>query len=138
MARKRLLQISMVVLLLTTVSAQASSLSISIGSRGVHFSASRRPLVHRHHRHLRTYPTIIAPQPRIVISRRPVYVHRPVYRPILRTCVKPVSVTIWITNSNGSQQPVILRKTRHGYQGPRGECYATFPSNRQLRRAYGF
>ncbi len=138
MARKRLLKISMVVLLLTTVSAQASSLSISIGSRGVHFSASKRPVIHHRHRHVRTYPTIIAPQPRIVIPRRPVYIRRPVHRPALRHCVKPVSVTIWITNSNGSQQPVVLRKTRHGYQGPRGECYTIFPSNRQLRRAYGF
>ena len=138
MARKRLLQISMVVLLLTTFSAQASSLSISIGTRGVHFSASRRPVVHHRHRQVRTYPQIMAPQPRIVIPRRPVHVYRPVYRPVFRPCVKPVSVTIWITNSNGSQQPVVLTKTRHGYQGPRGECYTSFPSNRQLRRAYGF
>lgn len=138
MARQRLLQISVVVLLLGTASAQASSLSISIGGRGLHFSVSNRHVARRSPGYRHTTPRIISPQPRILAPTRHVHVHRPVYRPIVKHCVRPVTVTIWITNSNGSQQPLVLTKTGRGYRGPRGEYYTIFPSNRQLRRAYGF
>ena len=138
MARPRLLQISVVVLLLATASAQASSLSISIGGHGLHFSASNRPVVVHRPQYRHSAPRIISPQPRILVPRRHVKVHRPVYRPVARHCVSPVTVTVWITNSNGSQQPLILTKTGRGYRGPRGEYYTIFPSNRQLRMAYGF
>ena len=46
--------------------------------------------------------------------------------------------TVWITNSNGSKTPVLLRKAEGGqYIGPRGEYYTTMPSEDQLRRVYG-
>jgi hypothetical protein len=138
MARQKLLQISVVVLLLATASAQASSLSISINGRGLHFSASNRHVVRHSPRYRHTTPQIISPQPRILVPRRHVHVHRPLYRPAIKHCASPVTVTIWITNSNGSQQPIVLTKTGRGYRGPRGEYYTIFPSNRQLRRAYGF
>ena len=140
MARQKLLQISVVVLLLATASSQASSLSISIGGHGLHFSASNRHVVRHAPRHRQTSSRVIIASPRILVPRRSVHVHRPapVYRPIVRHCVSPVTVTVWITNSNGSQQPLVLTKTGRGYRGPRGEYYTIFPSNRQLRRAYGF
>ena len=47
-------------------------------------------------------------------------------------------VTVWITNSNGSQVPVKLRKDGPGYIGPRGERYPTLPTEAQLKPVYGF
>ncbi len=139
MARQKLLQISVVVLLVTTASAQASSLSISIGGHGLHFSASNRHVVRHAPRHRHTSSKVIIARPRVLVPRRHVQVHRPatVYRPTPRHCVSPVTVTLWITNSNRSQQPIVLTKTGRGYRGPRGEYYTVFPSNRQLRGAYG-
>lgn len=47
-------------------------------------------------------------------------------------------VTIWITNSNGSQVAVKLRKDGPGYIGPRGERYPSLPTAEQLKPVYGF
>lgn len=47
-------------------------------------------------------------------------------------------VTIWITNSNGSQKAVRLRRDGPGYIGPRGERYPTLPTEAQLKPVYGF
>jgi hypothetical protein len=49
------------------------------------------------------------------------------------------TVTINVTNSNGSITPVTLRKQGVVYIGPRGETYTTLPTQEQLKRAgYGF
>lgn len=48
------------------------------------------------------------------------------------------SVTIWITNSNGSTTPVKLRKSGPGYIGPRGEHYTQMPTPEDLAKVYGF
>ncbi len=48
------------------------------------------------------------------------------------------NVTIWITNSNGSQVAVRLRRDGPGYIGPRGERYPTLPTEAQLKPVYGF
>ena len=48
------------------------------------------------------------------------------------------TITIWITNSNGSQTPVKLRKEGPGYVGPRGERYSSLPTKEQLQKVYGF
>lgn len=49
------------------------------------------------------------------------------------------TVTVWITNSNGSKTPVKLTKTASGgYIGPRGESYDIMPTEEQLKKAYGF
>jgi hypothetical protein len=49
------------------------------------------------------------------------------------------TVTINITNSNGSITPVRLRKQGVVYIGPRGETYPTLPTEEQLKKAgYGF
>jgi Tfp pilus tip-associated adhesin PilY1 len=47
------------------------------------------------------------------------------------------NVTVWITNSNGSTQPVQLRRSGPGYIGPNGEYYTKMPTNEQLAH-YGF
>ena len=46
-------------------------------------------------------------------------------------------VTVWITNSNGSQLPVKLRKEGPGFIGPNGERYSSMPTEEQLKQLYG-
>ncbi len=46
--------------------------------------------------------------------------------------------TVWITNSNGSQQAVRLRRDGPGYIGPRNERYPSLPTEAQLKPLYGF
>jgi uncharacterized protein YcfJ len=48
------------------------------------------------------------------------------------------TVTVNITNSNGSVTPVVLRKQGVGYVGPRGEYYNNLPTPEQLKPVYGF
>ena len=48
------------------------------------------------------------------------------------------TVTVNITNSNGSISTVTLRKQGVGYVGPRGEYYSELPTSEQLRPVYGF
>ena len=49
------------------------------------------------------------------------------------------TVTVNITNSNGSITPVTLRKQGVVYIGPKGETYTTLPTEEQLKQAgYGF
>ena len=49
----------------------------------------------------------------------------------------PESKTVWITNSNGSQTPVTLVKEGTRWRGPKGEYYAEWPTEEQLREVYG-
>lgn len=42
------------------------------------------------------------------------------------------TVTVWITNSNGSKTEVRLRRDGPGFRGPRGEYYPSMPTNEQL------
>jgi hypothetical protein len=48
------------------------------------------------------------------------------------------TVTVNITNSNGSISQVRLTKQGVGYIGPRGEYYDHLPTEDQLRPIYGF
>ena len=48
------------------------------------------------------------------------------------------TVTVHVTNSNGSIIPVRLQKSGVGFIGPRGEYYSSLPSSEQLRPIYGF
>jgi hypothetical protein len=48
------------------------------------------------------------------------------------------TVTVNITNSNGSISQVSLRKQGTVYIGPRGETYTSLPTEDQLRPVYGF
>lgn len=82
--------------------------------------------------------------------RRTVIVPRPITRQVViappRTItvavptirVAPTTLTLWVTNSNGSRISVELTRDGPWYVGPRGECYARIPSNEQLRVVYGF
>lgn len=83
-----------------------------------------------HHRpwHHRWHPPVLVKPPRLP----KIIVSRPCPPPPSRT------ISIWVTNSNGSQTEVKLTRKGHGYIGPRGEYYDTFPSNEQLRMVYGF
>ncbi|UCG57360.1 MAG: hypothetical protein JSU70_21135 [Phycisphaerales bacterium] len=51
---------------------------------------------------------------------------------------EPTAITVWITNSNGSQTAVKLTRSGPGFTGPRGEWYPKMPTNEQLRIVYGF
>lgn len=48
------------------------------------------------------------------------------------------TVTVNVTNSNGSITQVKLVRQGVGYIGPRGEYYETLPTEDQLRPIYGF
>lgn len=48
------------------------------------------------------------------------------------------SVTVHVTNSNGSIIAVRLQRSGPGYIGPRGEYYQKLPTEDQLRPVYGF
>lgn len=48
------------------------------------------------------------------------------------------TVTVNVTNSNGSVSQVKLRKHGVGYVGTRGEYYTSLPTEDQLRPVYGF
>lgn len=47
------------------------------------------------------------------------------------------TVTINITNSNGSITPVVLRRQGNIYIGPKGEQYMTLPTAETLKPLYG-
>jgi outer membrane lipoprotein SlyB len=50
----------------------------------------------------------------------------------------PNTVTVWLTNANGSQTPVKLTRNADGsYTGPKGERYQTMPTEEQLKPVYG-
>ena len=48
------------------------------------------------------------------------------------------TVTVKVTNRNGSIVQVPMRKYGVGYLGTRGEYYSTLPTEDQLRPVYGF
>ncbi len=47
------------------------------------------------------------------------------------------TVTVWITNSNGSKTDVRLRRDGPGFRGPGGEYYDSMPTTEQLAQLYG-
>jgi hypothetical protein len=85
------------------------------------------------------------PPHREVVVVRPPVIERVIVAPqppvVVRPCepmVEPGTVTVWITNSNGSQTSVTLTRRGDCYIGPRNEWYTNMPTNEQLRLAYGF
>lgn len=87
---------------------------------------------------------VIHPCPPVVVHPPVVrVVHPPVIREVVVTPAPPVvvqetTITVWVTNSNGSRTSVQLTRNGPWYVGPRGEYYAEMPTNQQLRVAYGF
>ena len=114
-----------------------------VHSRSVHVRPHHRKVIvtgSHHHRFVRIWPRYhhvsVVRQPcvrHIVVNPRPTAT---VTSPV--RVVEHTSITVWVTNSNGSKTSVKLRKSGPGYLGPRGEWYPSLPTNRQLRIVYGF
>lgn len=63
---------------------------------------------------------------------------RPMYGLVVVSApAAPATLTVWITNDNGSKTPVTLTASNGGYVGPSGEFYATLPTEQQLKAVYG-
>ena len=104
--------------------------------------------IHKKHTFIHTnHRTFLKKQPnphKVVVVRRPwrrqiavnlvptVTVRTP------EIVIEQTTVTLWITNSNGSQTSVSLRRSGPGFIGPRGEYYPNMPTETQLRIVYGF
>jgi len=52
--------------------------------------------------------------------------------------VEPAGRQVDVRNTNGSVTPVRLEQVGEKWQGPKGEYYDAFPTEDQLRSAYGF
>ncbi len=97
-----------------------------------------------HYPYRRRFVRIGPPCGRTVVVHPPVTRHVVVHPapavtvsvPTIR--VAPTTITLWITNSNGSRTSVQLTKEGYWYVGPRGELYDRIPTNEQLRVVYGF
>lgn len=104
-----------------TIGSRNSGISfrLGFGGSGLHYRTSIIPRLG----HIYRRPVILPRIPTVVVPR-PVVVHNP-------------TVTVWISNANGSQSPVVLTQDGPWYIGPRGERYFGMPTNEQLRAAYG-
>ena len=106
-----------------------------------------------HHRRIHKKHIFIHPHQRSFLKRRPhphkIYVvKRPCRNHIAvnlvptvtprKIVVEPTTIKVWITNSNGSQTSVSLRKSGPGFAGPGDEWYPNMPTQEQLRMVYGF
>jgi hypothetical protein len=91
------------------------------------------------HDYLRVGPPVVVVRPPIVVERPPVVVEQapPVVIEQTPPVIQNSTVTVWITNSNGSRTSVQLTRQGRGYLGPRGEYYDQMPTNEQLRVVYG-
>jgi hypothetical protein len=80
-------------------------------------------------------PVYVTPAP--VVVERPVVVEKTVV--VQTPAPAPAEVAVvWITNDNGSKTEIKLTRTSEGgYKGPRGEYYATMPSEEDLKILYG-
>ncbi len=87
-------------------------------SASIFVQIARPPIIHRHFVPPPPPRTILVPAP------APIIIHEP-------------TVTVWITNTNGSRSSVILKRQGPWYIGPRGEHYTTLPTEAQLRPLYG-
>ena len=104
-----------------TIGSRHSGISfrLGFGGSGRHHRTSIVPRLG----HIYRRPVIL-PRTRTVVVPRPVVVQNP-------------TVTVWVSNANGSQSPVVLTQDGPWYIGPRGERYFGMPTTEQLRAAYG-
>jgi hypothetical protein len=111
--------------------------------RRIFFAPPARTIVARHPLHGR-FIRIGPPCRRLIVPRPHCTKHVVVHARPTVTVTPPVvtvdssTVTVWITNSNGSQTAVKLTRSSPGFTGPRGEWYPKMPTNEQLRMVYGF
>jgi hypothetical protein len=126
----------------STVVSGHIGVGFSIGGRTYHPPVRERVIITRPWRH--RFVRIGPPRPPVVIVRPPAIGRVLVEpEPVVVVKVPPVAVeegtvTVWITNSNGSRTSVQLTRSGPWYIGPRGEYYTTMPTNEQLRVVYGF
>ncbi|MBE0534322.1 MAG: hypothetical protein IH624_01535 [Phycisphaerae bacterium] len=128
----------------------ANHITVSILLVGLFMAADAQARSHQPVR--RGHPTHVIPTPRphfkssvfIPIVRPPVVTRHIVTLPPRHTIVMPApvvihepTVTVWISNANGSMNSVVLRRQGLWYVGPRGEHYVTMPTQDQLRPLYG-
>ncbi len=166
MLRKKIL-FSIVIGTILLISAHdATALSVVVSKHSSRSVVIARPIRPRFHRRYRNRESNIITRPhRRIVVRRPllerfirigpppaevVVVERPRVKHIAvnlcptitisRPAVvpEPTTVTVWITNSNGSQTSVTLTRSGPGYKGPRGEWYPEMPTEEQLSMVYGF
>ena len=127
---------------------QGNSLVVAIGARQGHANIAKGPRPWSNARSLRGHrygsrAKVVTP-----ISVRRHYPRRsglfitlpgitilPKPAPVVH--VPPISVTVWVNNSNGSRSPVVLTQEGPWYIGPRGERYFGVPTEEQLRILYG-
>lgn len=81
-------------------------------------------------------PVYVAPAP-VVVTQPTTVVEKTVV--VQTPAPSPAEVAVvWITNDNGSKTEIKLTRTSEGgYKGPRGEYYATMPSEEDLKILYG-
>lgn len=155
MFSKKIILISIVGTVLLACSGQALGGTLVIRSSTSCGHRIAQPIMPRFRRHtFHKKHAFIHPHHRTFVKRRPhphnVVVRRPRRRQIAVNLVPTVTVTtreiavehttvtVWITNSNGSQTSVSLQKSGPGFVGPRGEYYTNMPTEKQLRMVYGF
>ncbi len=93
------------------------------------------------HDYVRIGPPVVVVRPPVVLEPAPPVVVQPAPRVVVEQAppvIADSTVTVWITNSNGSRTVVQLTRRGGWYIGPRGEYYDQIPTNEQLRAAYGF
>lgn len=106
-------------------------LSTRIGS-GLHLRTSIIPPIRSSYSYHYRRHSYISPWPRTVIVPRTVTIPR-----VAPVQIQPSTVTVWITNGNGSKSPVVLTRDGPWYIGPREERYFGLPTEDQLRPIYG-
>ena len=111
--------------LVITGGSHRRSAGISISTSGFHFSTSLIPSLRSRYSNLHRRSTVIS-------HRRPLIIQRPA--PVR---IHQSTVTVWITNPNGSSTPVVLIREGPWYIGPRGERYYSLPTQHKLRPLYG-
>ncbi|MEN6384763.1 MAG: hypothetical protein ABFD79_06160 [Phycisphaerales bacterium] len=138
------------ILMLTLTAAMILALPIDAFARGGHHGGYRHG-GHSSHWDF-SFGLVIAPPPVepvyvyppsrvVVVEPAPVYVApAPVVvekEVIVQTPAPPQVVVMWITNDNGSKTEIKLVASNGGYKGPRGEYYATLPTEDDLKVLYG-
>ncbi len=110
-----------------SIGSRHSGISLHLGFGGSRFryKTSIVPRLGHIYSPLYRHPVIL-PRTRTVIIAQP--------RPIV---VPDPTVTVWITNGNGSKSPVVLTQDGPWYIGPRGERYFGLPTEEQLGPVYG-
>lgn len=101
-----------------------------------HYGPSRRPVM-APGPWPRRFPPPWTPYPNVVVVHPPI-MERVVVPPAPVIYPEPLTITVWITNSNGSKTSVQLTREGPWYRGPHGEYYTSMPTNEQLRVVYGF